>query len=86
MLLPMPRNPVASPLGGLMVVVMLAVAMPSLYRIRTSRKEPGARGAAQDAARPSQDNQKALEAFLETYRLAPGRNLKDRRFNKFPVS
>jgi hypothetical protein len=76
MLSPMLRNPLASFLSGLVIVVMLAVAVPSLYRIQASRKELGARDAAQDDARPSPDNKKALEAFLETYRLAPGQNLK----------
>jgi hypothetical protein len=53
--------------------------MPSLYRIQASQEEPGARRVVPDAARPAtpaQDQKQALEAFLETYRLAPGQNLK----------
>ncbi len=77
--LPMPRKPAAFALGGMMIVVMITVAMPSLYRIQASQKEPGARRVVPDAAGPApppQDEKKALEAFLETYRLAPGQNLK----------
>jgi hypothetical protein len=77
--LPMLRNPAASSLGGLTIAVMIAVAMPSLYHIQASQKEPLARPEVQEAARPAPpapDEKKALEAFLQTYRLAPGQNLK----------
>lgn len=79
MILPMLRNSAGSSLGGLMIVVMITVAMSSLYRNQASSKKHAAREVVQDNAGPSppaQDGEKALEAFLATYRLAPGQNLK----------
>jgi hypothetical protein len=74
--LPMPRKPADSALGGMVIVVMITVVMPSLYHIQASQEEPGARRVVPEAARPAPEDKKAREAFLETYRLAPGQNLK----------
>jgi hypothetical protein len=71
---------VASPaLGGLVMLAIIAPAGPSLRESLAAQKEPGRPKGAKDGAGPPApvgDQEQALKAFLDEYRLAPGQNLK----------
>src|SRR5262249_14207074 len=73
------RKYVASWLSGLAMPAVIALMLISLRHTRGQQKEPGpprrsADGA--DAGVQVKDEQQALDAFLEVYRLAPGQNIK----------
>jgi hypothetical protein len=73
------RKSVASRLSGLAMPAVIALMLISLRDTRGQQKEPGpprrpADGA--DADLQARDEQRALDAFLESYRLAPGQNMK----------
>ena len=72
-------QPAVSSLVGLVILATIAPATPSFRHIRASQKEPVLLEGPQDGPKsPSlvKDEERALAEFLDTYRLAPGQNLK----------
>jgi hypothetical protein len=74
------RNLATPLLGGLVMMASIApLAGPSLREPLAAQKEPGPPKGAKDGAGPAApvgDQEQALKAFLDEYRLAPGQNLK----------
>ncbi len=74
------RNLATASLGVLVIPAILALGTPSSRHSRAAQRPPTSpKGVQHRVARPgprSQDEKKALEEFLEAYRLAPGQNLK----------
>ena len=70
---------VVSSLVGLVILATIIPATLSLRHIRASQKEPILLEDLQDGPKPPslvKDQERALAEFLDTYRLAPGQNLK----------
>jgi hypothetical protein len=69
----------ASSLGGLAMLAAITPAMLLFCHVRASQQEPvrpqGSQGSAKPPS-PAKDEEQALAEFLDTYRLAPGANLK----------
>jgi hypothetical protein len=74
------RNLATSSLGVLVIPAILALGMPSSRHTGAAQRPPTSpKGGQVRVAEPgprSPDEKKALEGFLEAYRLAPGQNLK----------
>jgi hypothetical protein len=69
------RNAASQLFGGAVTLAIIVLAWPSLPDTLGAQKEPGPpEGARPDA--PIPDEKQALADFLDTYRLAPGQNLK----------
>jgi hypothetical protein len=64
---------------GLLGLAMIVVAMPALPDTSAARQDSVDRAESQDAAKAAaadEDDEGALEQVFQTYRLAPGQNLK----------
>jgi Protein of unknown function (DUF3738) len=73
------RKPLGAWLGGLAMLVLIAPTLTSPRDTRAEQEEPGPPQRSPDggeAAAPVEDEEQALGAFLEAYRLAPGQNIK----------
>jgi hypothetical protein len=72
-------KPGVSSLVGLVILATIALAMLSFRHIQASQKESVPLGSPQDGPKPpllGKDEEQALAEFRDTYRLAPGQNLK----------
>jgi hypothetical protein len=74
------RNLATASLGILVIPAILALGMPSSRHTGAAQRPPTSpKGVQVPVAKPepgNPDEKKALEGFLEAYRLAPGQNLK----------
>ena len=72
-------RPAVSSLVGLVMLVTIVQVTQPFRSIRASQKEPVLTESPQDGPGPSslvEDEEQALAEFLDTYRLAPGQDLK----------
>ena len=72
-------KPAVSSLVGLAMLATISTATLSFHHIRASQKEPVLIEDPQDGPKPPslvKDEERALAEFLDTYRLAPGQDLK----------
>jgi hypothetical protein len=73
------RRPAVSSLVGLVILASITPVNLSFWHIRASQKKTIPLGGHRDSAKPPSlvnDDEHALAEFLDTYRLAPGQDLK----------